>query len=130
MLNEVITNGRLVDEVKTSLSKNNVAYTRFCLAVRRPGSKEIDENGEVIREPETDFIDCVAFGNQATYLNKFFRKGDGVIVRGSLQTEVYGEEGKKQKRYTVKVDELYCAVAMLDRETEKVEQPKKKGSKK
>ena len=49
----------------------------FSLAVRRPFSKE------------TDWFDFVAWGNDATFLTQYAKKGDYVIARGRLQKRSY-----------------------------------------
>ena len=51
---------------------------RFTIAVNRR-----------MKRDETDFIDCVAFRQNAELISKFFRKGSAIIVFGSIQVSNY-----------------------------------------
>ena len=70
MLNKVLLTGRLTaaPELKTTASGINV--TTFSLAVQRNY-----KNGA--GEYDTDFINCVAWRNQADFITRFFDKGYG-----------------------------------------------------
>lgn len=85
-MNRVLLSGRLIKdpEVKTS---GDMTITKFTLAVDRKVKK-----GE---EKKADFINCTCFGNQASFVEKYFHKGDGMNVEGRIQTGSYkNKEGK------------------------------------
>ena len=68
--------GRLTKdpEVRYSQSADPVAVANFSLAVNRRFKKQ--------GEQEADFINCVAFGKNGEFVEKYFRKGQMVSVVG------------------------------------------------
>ena len=81
--------GRLTKDSELRFTENEKKVGNFTLAVNRD-YKNI--NGEY----ETDFINCVVFGEQAETLNKYTQKGDLIGEQGRLQTRNYEDkEGKK-----------------------------------
>ena len=81
--------GRLTKDSELRFTENEKKVGNFTLAINRD-YKNI--NGEY----ETDFINCVVFGEQAETLNKYTQKGDLIGVQGRLQTRNYEDkEGKK-----------------------------------
>ena len=81
-LNKVILIGRLSQDIVMQESKSNINYVRTNLAITRDNQ---GRNSEEI----TDFIPVVAFGNNATYMSRFFGKGDLVNIVGSIQSCQY-----------------------------------------
>ena len=78
-MNKVILMGRLTKDAELFGQKSKVA--RFCLAVDR-----------TYGEDETDFFNCVSFGKQAEFVEKYLKKGIKVLVTGSLQTNIYEDK--------------------------------------
>ena len=96
-MNKVILMGRLTRdaEIRYSQGETANAVARFSLAVDRRFRREGDEQ-------TADFINCVAFGKTAEFLERFGRKGTKFIVEGRIQTGSYtNREG--QKVYTTDV---------------------------
>ena len=60
---------------------NNTAVARITLAVDRRFKQE--------GQPTADFINCLAFGKRAEFLEKYCQKGTKLIVEGSWQTGSY-----------------------------------------
>ena len=88
--------GRLTADPELKVSAGNVPVLRFTIAVNRR-----------MKRDETDFIDCVAFRQNAELISKFFRKGSAIIVFGSIQVSNYTDrEGRKQRSVNVVVDEV------------------------
>ena len=81
-LNKVILIGRLSQDIVMQESKSNINYVRTNLAITRDNQ---GRNSEEI----TDFIPVVAFGNNATYMSRFFGKGDLVNIVGTIQSSQY-----------------------------------------
>lgn len=81
-LNKVILIGRLSQDILMQESKSNINYVRTNLAITR------DNQGRNSEEV-TDFIPIVAFGNNATYMSRFFGKGDLVNIVGTIQSSQY-----------------------------------------
>ncbi len=74
-------------EVKNSQQNNMVA--KWTLAIDR---KFKDVNGEY----GTDFINCVAFGKTAQFVEKYFTKGMRIGLDGRIQTGSYNDkDGRK-----------------------------------
>ena len=96
-MNKVILMGRLTRdaEIRYSQGETANAVARFSLAVDRRFRREGDEQF-------ADFINCVAFGKTAEFLERFGRKGTKFVVEGRIQTGSYtNREG--QKVYTTDV---------------------------
>ena len=95
-VNTVILIGRLTrdPEVRYSQGSESMAIARYTLAVDRSYRREGENN--------TDFIGCVAFGRNAEFAEKYFRKGTKIAITGRIQTGSYvNREG--QKVYTTDV---------------------------
>lgn len=58
-----------------------------------------DKSGEYVKV--TEFINCVAWGNQAGVVEKYLSKGAPALLFGKLKIESYDKDG--QKRYAAKV---------------------------
>ena len=98
-MNKAILTGRLVQDpsVRYTTGENNTAIATFTIAVNRRYTKKDDPNAQT-----ADFIRCQAFGNQATFIEKYFHKGSAAIVEGRIQTGKYtNQEG--QTVYTTDV---------------------------
>lgn len=58
-------------------------------------------------ERESDFINVVAFGRNAENLNKFFEKGQQILISGNLRTGSYDkEDGTRVYTADVVVDQF------------------------
>ena len=79
-MNKVILMGRLTRdaEVRYSQGENSTAIARFSLAVDRRFRRDGDEQ-------TADFINCVAFGRTAEFLERFGRKGTKFVLEGRIQ---------------------------------------------
>lgn len=99
-MNKVILMGRLVrdPEVRYSQGENAKAVARYSLAVDR----RFKQDGE----SKADFINCVAFGKQGEFAEKYFRKGIKIVVSGRIQTGSYtNRDGNKVYTTDVVVEE-------------------------
>ncbi|SHJ53072.1 single-stranded DNA-binding protein [Pseudobutyrivibrio xylanivorans] len=95
-MNKVILMGRLTRDPEVRYGgSNNSAVARFSLAVDRRFKREGDEQ-------TADFINCVAFGKTAEFLEKYARKGTKFVVEGRIQTGSYTNKDG-QKVYTTDV---------------------------
>ena len=92
--NKVILIGNLCVDPELKQTPNGVSVTSFSLAVGRRKVKD--------QEPQTDFINCVAWRNTAKFICKYFQKGKAILVVGSLQTRSW-EDQNGQKRYATEV---------------------------
>jgi single-strand DNA-binding protein len=92
--------GNLTKDVELSTTPNGVSVAKFTIAVSR---RFANADGE----RETDFINCVAWRNQAENLAKYCHKGDKVAVVGALQTRSYeAQDGTKRYVTEIVADEV------------------------
>lgn len=85
-MNRVILMGRLTrdPEVRYSQGESPLAIARYTLAVDRRQSRS--NNGE---EQSADFINCVAFGRNGEFAERYLRKGMKIAITGRIQTGSY-----------------------------------------
>ena len=89
-MNKVILMGRLTrdPEIRYSQGERSTAVARYSLAVNRTFKRD--------GEPDADFINCVAFGRQAEFAEKYFHKGIRIVITGRIQTGSYtNKDGAK-----------------------------------
>lgn len=87
-MNRVILIGRLVKEPQIKTSSKGLKIANYTIAVERPKTA----NGE----RQSDFINCVAFGKNADFAEKYLPKGIKIAIQGSWQTGSYtNSQGEK-----------------------------------
>lgn len=102
-MNKVILMGRLTKDPETRYSQGGesqeqTAVSRYTLAVDRRTRK-----GE---QQIADFIQCVAFGRNGEFAEKYLKKGTKVVVAGRIQTGSYtNRDGQKVYTTDVVVEE-------------------------
>lgn len=100
-MNKVILMGRLTrdPEVRYSQGETPMAIARYSLAV--------DRRGRQSQEGQTaDFINCVAFGRQGEFAEKYLHKGTKITLSGRIQTGSYtNKDGVKVYTTDVVVEE-------------------------
>lgn len=99
-MNKVILMGRLTKDPEVKQTGSSIPVCSFTIACDR---RFKSQNGE----RQSDFINCVAWRQQATLLGNYFHKGSRIAVVGSLQSRSYDDQNG-QKRYVteVVVDEI------------------------
>lgn len=99
MLNRVILMGRFVADPELRTTPNGVSVTAFRIAVNRTYNRE-----------QTDWIDIVAWRQQAEFVCKYFQKGSMIVVEGSIQTRNYEDKnGNKRTAVEVVADQVHFA---------------------
>lgn len=96
-MNKVFLIGRLVrnPEVRYSQGEPPIAVAKYSLAVPRKIKRQ--------NEQECDFINCVAFGKNGEFAEKYLHKGTKILVTGHIQTGSYIHKESGQKIYTTDV---------------------------
>ena len=94
-LNKAILMGNMVADPELKQTPSGVAVCSFRIGVQR---RFKDANGQYA----SDFINIVAWRQQAEFVSKYFRKGSSVIVVGSIQTRDYTDQ-QGNKRYATEV---------------------------
>ena len=82
-MNTVIMMGRLTrdPEIRYSTGESATAIAHYRLAVDRRFKRD--------GQPEADFFDCVAFGRQAEFAEKYLHQGTKMVIQGRLQNDNY-----------------------------------------
>ena len=100
MLNSVVLMGRLTAAPELKSTSSGTHVTSFAIAVERSYKGANDER-------QTDFIDCVAWRNNAEFITRYFQKGSMIAVIGNIQTRTYDDKnGNKRKATEVLVNEV------------------------
>lgn len=95
MLNSVILMGRMVADPELKTTSSNLSVLSFTVAVDRAYQSQGQER-------QADFINCVAWRQNADFISKYFRKGQMIAIQGSIQTRNY-EDRNGNKRTAVEV---------------------------
>lgn len=85
--------GRLTDDIVLRQTQSGVSVTSFTVAINRKYDKE-----------KSDFINCVAYGKTAEFMDRYLGKGLLIAVEGEIQTRNYEKDGRK-----VYVTEVYAS---------------------
>ena len=90
-MNQIIITGRLTKDPELKTTTTGKSVSSFCVAVDRYAGKKT-----------TDFLDVVAWGSTAEFVNKYFKKGQMIGVVGFLSTRTYEDrEGKNRKVWEI-----------------------------
>ena len=98
-MNKAILVGRLTKDPELRTTPSGVSVCRFTVAVNRR-FKNAEGNYDA------DFINCVAWRQQAEFLARFFAKGRMVGLVGSIQTGSYEKDGQRVFTTEVVADEI------------------------
>lgn len=101
MVNTAVITGRLTADPEIRTTRTGVKTTSFTVAVERKFSGE---------KKQADFIDVVAWRNNAEFICRYFRKGSMIAVEGHLQTETYKDKnGNSRKSMELIADNIsFC----------------------
>lgn len=80
-MNSVQLIGRLTRDPEIRYTGSGSSIARFSIAVDRRFKQEGSDTA--------DFINCVAFGKTAEFIEKFFNKGKKIALIGRIQTGSY-----------------------------------------
>lgn len=99
-MNSVVMLGRLATDPDLRRAQGgDTNVCRWTLAVNRP------------RQPEqADFLNCVAFGQTAEFVEKYFSKGMRMCLKGHIQTGSYtNKDGQKVKTFDIVTENVeFC----------------------
>lgn len=111
-MNNVTLMGRTTSDIELKTTTNGVSVATFTLAVDRKYTPKGQER-------QTDFINCVAWRNNAEFISKWFRKGDMIGVIGEIQTHSYTDkDGNKRTAVEVIIDNAYFCGGKKQQQTE------------
>ena len=100
-LNKVTLQGNIVRDIELLQTNNGGVYLKNSIACQRNYAKEG-------MEKQTDFINILAYGKTAEFIQKFFSKGKQILIEGRIQTGSYDkEDGTKVYTTDVIVEQVY-----------------------
>lgn len=104
--NQISLMGRFCKDPELRYTQSAKPVCSFTLAVDKEG-----------KDAGADFIDCVAWEQRAEFINKYFMKGDPILVSGSLQMRDWKDkEGNPRRTAEVNVFKAYFVNSKKDRE--------------
>ena len=109
MTNLCVLKGRLCKNPELSTTSSGMSVCRIRLAVPRRDSQS-----------GTDFVTCTAFKNQAEFLNKYFSKGQEILVQGNLRINQWeGDDGIKREACEVLINNIdFCGAKQENKPSE------------
>ena len=96
--NKVELMGRLTRDPETRTSPGGLEIAEICLAINK---RRKNAAGEM--EEEATFIDVTLFDDKAILAKKYLRKGEPVMIDGSLRVDKWEDKQTGQKRNKMKV---------------------------
>ena len=95
--NKAIIGGRMTADPELKQTQSGIPVCSFTVAVnRRFQSKASDA------QQQTDFINVVAWRQQAEFVSRYFHKGSSICVVGTIQVRSW-TDNQNQKRYSTEV---------------------------
>ena len=81
-MNKFLATGKLVREPDMKVSPTGTEICTFTIVIDRKFKSAAGEK-------QSDFIRCIAFKNNAKFINSWFKKGHWIEIEGSIQTGSY-----------------------------------------
>ena len=97
MINSFILQCRLTKDVEYGTTNSGVSYANFSVA----WNEKYNENEQQL------FMNCKAWRGTADLLNKYFKKGDELVIEGKLITETYEKDGQNKSSTRMVVDRVH-----------------------
>ena len=98
--NKVILMGNITRDPVLSFLPSNTPVVEFSIATNRTFKKQDGSQGE-----EICFTDCQMFGKRAEVINKYFHKGEPILVEGRLKLDQWqAQDGSKRSKLRVFVE--------------------------
>ncbi len=98
-MNSIIIHGRLTRDPETKFYDGDKSVCKISVAVDRSFK---DKDGK----PVTDFFNCTCFGKRAETIDRYLKKGAGIIIRGEMQNNRYEKDGKMMDGWQIKINEF------------------------
>ena len=94
--NKVILVGNMTADPELKQTTTGTSVCSFSIAVNRRYTKA-DQGQQTV-----DFINIVAWRQQAEFVSRYFKKGNPILICGQLQTRTWNDN-QGQKRYATEV---------------------------
>ncbi len=73
-MNNIVIHGRISQDIEMRVTNTGKEVVNFSVAVKRRFDKET-----------SDFFNCQAWEKNAAFINKYFKKGQEIIIQGAMQ---------------------------------------------
>lgn len=104
MVNKLIYQGRLTANPELKRTQSDVSNLEFTIAW-----------SEKYKEAETKcFLRCKAWRNTAEFIDKYFKKGQEIIIEGHMVTEQWEDGEEKKSRTICVIDKAHFAGSKAD----------------
>ena len=109
-MNKIFLSGRMTKDPEMRKTQSGIDVCNFSIAVEKPGTRKDDQL-------PPDFFDCVVWGGKegpgrAGVISKYFHKGDGITVEGSMQSNKYTDkQGNNRIGWSVRVEDFEFPMA-------------------
>ena len=117
-MNKAIIQGRLTKDPEIRDTQSGIAVTNFTVAVDRSYKNKDGSR-------ETDFIPCVAWRQTAEHIARYYKKGNRILVEGSIQIRNW-EDDQGQRRYITEIvveQSYFCESNNQQQTQQQVQQP-------
>ena len=99
MLNSIIIHGRITNDLQIK----NVGNAKTATLLQFSIANDCFYSGDKI----TNFFNCVAWNNNASFIEKHFKKGSEIIIIGQLRSKSYETQaGEKRTNYEIVVNSV------------------------
>lgn len=97
--NKAILGGRITHDLDLRQPPGGMSVLRFVIASSRPRRKGSEE--------VTDFIEASAFGEQAEFISRNFKKGSNILVCGAIHVNRWEtKNGDKRQTTEIAIEEV------------------------
>lgn len=102
-MNRIIIMGRLTRDPEMRTTASGLEVCSFAVAVERSYKNQDGSR-------TTDFFDCQAWRERGAFVHTYFRKGNRILVEGSIEFRKYtGQDGVERRVCDVKVSSVeFC----------------------
>ena len=100
-MNLVIIMGRLTSDPDIRTSNDGKSIAKLSVAVNRKFKREGDA--------DADFFNCVAFGKNSEFIEKYFHKGMKAVITGELRNNHYEKDGVKHYSEQIAISSIEFA---------------------
>jgi single-strand DNA-binding protein len=97
-MNKAILMGRLARDPEIRTTQSGISVCNFTIACDR---RTKDSSGEW--KNEADFIPAIAWRQLGEHVNRYFKKGDRILVEGEIRPRSYEDRKTGERRYITEV---------------------------
>lgn len=92
--NKIILIGNITKDIELKQTQSGIEVVRFSIAVNKRSAKDA--------ENKADFFNVTAWGKTATFVSQWFKKGDPILLDGSIHNTKY-TDASGQTRFSMEV---------------------------